>query len=119
MGSVVINVNGAKKKLAAINGRGRYLAANQAMTEMERFVPFSGKQRSVHLRDTAEVDNSGSLITYNTPYAKAQFFGFVGVGGFRVKNYTTPGTSRRWDLRLKSNPAAMANVEEAFKGGLE
>lgn len=119
MGSVVINVDGAKKKLSAINGRGKYLAANQAMTEMDRFVPFSGKQRSVHLRDTAVVDNSGSYITYSTPYAKAQFFGFVGVGGFRVKNYTTPGTSRRWDLRLKSNPAAMANVEEAFKGGLE
>lgn len=119
MSSVVINVDGANKKLADINGRGRYLAANQAIMEMNRFVPFSGKQRAVHLRDTAEVDSGGRHITYSTPYAKAQFFGFVGVGGFRVKNYTTPGTSRRWDLRLTSNPAAMKNVEEAFKGGIE
>ena len=52
------------------------------------------------------------------PYDKAQFYGFVGKGGYRVHHYTTPGTSRRWDLRLKGDQQRMANVKQAFIKGL-
>jgi hypothetical protein len=37
--------------------------------------------------------------------------------GHRVYKYTTSGTSRRWDLRLKGNANLMKKVSEAFVNG--
>ena len=67
------------------------------------------------LRMTGTIDLDGGAVNYNTPYAKAQFYGFVGRGGYRVRNYTTPGTSRRWDLRVKANH--MQDLERAYLKG--
>jgi hypothetical protein len=96
---VSVNLDGALKKMSEANHtRGRQAVANQAMADMNQFVPM---QEGI-LRQTATVDIDGTGINYNTPYARAQFYGFVGRGGYRVYNYTTPGTSRRWDLRAKA-----------------
>lgn len=66
------------------------------------------------------VNSDGTSINYSAVYARAQFYGFVGPApGYRVHNYTTPGTSRRWDLRLKGNKHDMALVKEAFVKGAE
>ncbi|CAH1853317.1 minor capsid protein [Convivina praedatoris] len=119
MTGVHLDLNGVNKMLQNGRSRGNYLAANQAMLEMNRFVPYSGKQRQNHLRDTAHLSNRADAIIYTTPYAKAQFYGFVGRGGYRVRNYTTPGTSRRWDLRLKGDKQGMNNMINAFRKGMQ
>ena len=51
-----------------------------------------------HLRDT--VDKGADYITYEMPYAHAQYIGEV--HGSPVRNYTTPGTGSYWDKRMVS-----------------
>ena len=96
---VDINLTIPKQKMSpeAVK-RGRYAFANQALADMNQYIPM---QEGI-LRMTATIDIDGTGINYNTPYARAQFYGFVGRGRHRVYKYTTPGTSRRWDLRAKA-----------------
>lgn len=84
--------------------RARYTLANQAMSDMDQFVPF----KQGNLAGSAHLDGNDNIV-YNTPYAKAQFYGFItnyktGQRS-RVRNYTVsehPQAYRRWDLRAKS-----------------
>lgn len=87
------------------------IGTNEAMRQMEQFVPM----RRGHLRDSETVSSNGKTIRYSTPYARAQFYGFT--HGYRIHNYTTPGTSRRWDLRLKGDSQKMKAVEKAYIKG--
>lgn len=74
-----------------------YAIANQAMLDMERFVPL----RDGDLRGSDHV--SGNQIVYNTVYARAQFYGssYNKHRSFKFSKYTTPGTGPRWDLKAK------------------
>lgn len=79
--------------------KARYMMANQAMADMDQFVPY----KVGTLSQSAHINANGSQITYTTPYAKAQFYGIV--NGSPVRNYTRsehPQASKRWDLRAKS-----------------
>lgn len=84
--------------------RARYTLANQAMADMGQFVPF----KQGDLAGSAHLDGNDNIV-YNTPYAKAQFYGLItnyktGQRS-RVRNYTVsehPQAYRRWDLRAKS-----------------
>ena len=84
--------------------RARYTLANQAMSDMDQFVPF----KQGDLAGSAHLDGNDNIV-YNTPYAKAQFYGLItnyktGQRS-RVRNYTVsehPQAYRRWDLRAKS-----------------
>ncbi len=84
--------------------RARYVLANQAMADMDQFVPF----KQGDLAGSAHLDGKGNIV-YNTPYARAQFYGFItnyktGQRS-RIRNYTVsehPQASRRWDLKAKS-----------------
>lgn len=84
--------------------RARYTLANQAMSDMDQFVPF----KEGDLAGSAHLDGKNNIV-YDTPYAKAQFYGFItnyktGKTS-RVRNYTVsehPNASRRWDLRAKA-----------------
>ena len=67
---------------------------NQMHQDMEQYVP----KRAGFLRSQSFVNDTG--VHYTAKYAKAQFYGLV--NGSRVRSYSTPGTSRRWDLRAKS-----------------
>lgn len=98
--------------------RGRLAMANDAQQAMEKYVP----KKSGDLRDHAKVATDGASVYYVAPYARAQFYGFITNqygGPFRIHNYTTSGTSRRWDLRLKGNLSEMALVKEAFINGVK
>lgn len=96
---VEVNLDGVKKKLSQSSlDKGQYALANQALADMNQFVPF----KEDPLRTSGTVDSNGKSISYNTPYARAQFYGFVGKGGYPVRNYTTPGTGPRWDEKAKS-----------------
>lgn len=74
-----------------------YAIANQAMLDMERFVPL----RDGDLRGSGHV--SDNQIVYNTVYARAQFYGssYNKHRSFKFSKYTTPGTGPRWDLKAK------------------
>lgn len=102
---VTINLSGARKKLSSqILNQGRYALANQAMADMDQFIPML----STALRGTVSVDPDGKSITYNTPYAAKLFY-------MHMYNYTTPGTGPRWDLKAKS--VFMSDWINAFARG--
>lgn len=107
---VDINLDKAYAKLSDSSmRRGRQALANQALADMNQFVPM----KEGILRMSASIDIDGGAINYHMPYAAAQFYGFV--KGGRVYNYTTPGTSRRWDLRGKAR--YMKDWERVFVRG--
>lgn len=105
--------------------KARKLAANDALQAMDKYVPSSSKgndESGSTLRGMSSVAEDGSSIMYRAIYARAQFYGFITNkygGPFRIHNYTTHGTSRRWDLRLKSNKQDMQEVVDTFTKGLE
>lgn len=109
---VDINLTIPKQKMSqeAVKS-GRRALANQALADMNQFVPA----KEHILRQTATVDINGEAIYWNTPYAGPQFYGFVGKGKHRVYKYTTPGTSRRWDLRAKARH--IRDWEQSFVKG--
>ena len=76
---------------------------------MNQFVP----KKESSLRTTGHVSADGNQVVWNTPYAKAQFYGTNGRATFR--KYSTPGTGKRWDLKAK--PIFMNDWTKAFKGG--
>lgn len=122
---VKVDLTRLKAKLSSENIiRARKAMATQAMQEMNQYVPSSSKgehENGTTLRGETNIADDGSYVLYNVPYAKAQFYGFITNqygGPYRIHNYTTPGTSRRWDLRMKGNHKAMDNVQKAFIRGL-
>ena len=97
---------------------GRLAMANDAQQAMEKYVP----KKEGTLRETSKVATDGSSVYYVQPYARAQFYGFITNqygGPFRIHNYTTSGTSRRWDLRLKGNLSEMTMIKETFINGAQ
>ncbi|MEK4149982.1 minor capsid protein [Robertmurraya sp. FSL W8-0741] len=91
MARVDINLRIPRQKLSQDNlNRGRYALANQALADMNQFVP---KKENI-LRETGHVDSDGKAITWNTAYAKRMFYNYM-------YNYTTPGTGPRWDMRAE------------------
>lgn len=87
--------------------RGKRILANQAMADMNQFVP--AKSNVLRLSVTIGID--GSNIYYNTPYARRHFYA---PGDW---NYTTPGTGPRWDEKAKG--IYMSDWEKAFLGGAQ
>lgn len=86
--------------------RGRYTLANQALSDMNPFVPMKDNV----LRQTATIDISGEGINYNTPYAARLFY-------MPMHNYTTPGTGPRWDNKAKG--VFMSDWIKAFMKGAD
>lgn len=82
------------------NGRVQKFFTNTCYRYMDKYVP---KDTGV-LRENVTIDSNS--ITYEQPYAHAQYIGEV--NGGQVVNYTTPGTGSYWDERMKS--ADMQNV---------
>lgn len=81
------------------NGRAQKFFTNTCYKHMDKYVPM----------DNGDLRNEHSLtansITYEMPYAHAQYVGYT-TG--EVKNYTTPGTGTYWDKRMVS--AEMVDV---------
>ncbi|WP_307994976.1 minor capsid protein [uncultured Weissella sp.] len=113
---VTVNVDGLNSRFSEHNiAKARYVAANQAMINMNQYVPYSGENgHQDHLRDTGHVASDGQSVTWTTAYAHSIFLGLVG-GKYPIQNYTTPGTSKRWDLRMTGNRQDMLEVTNAFK----
>lgn len=94
--TIKVDLSGAYKKASNANAKkAEYAIANQAMLDMEQFVPL----RDGNLRGSGHV--SGNKIIYDTVYARAQFYGssYNKYRSFTFKKYSTAGTGKRWDLK--------------------
>ena len=100
---VDVDLAGATRKVSPASvARGRVAKASQMMMDMDRYIPL--RSGGGALRASASMGGSGKTISYNTVYARAQFYGTNGIVTF--SKYTTPGTGKDW---LK--PAKEANLE--------
>ncbi len=90
-----VNLNGAFNRLDNLTRLGRYALANQAMVDMNMYVP----KRTGQLRGSSFLMDNGKKIVWNTPYARRQFYN-------QMNNYTTSGTGSRWDVKAKNNHIA-------------
>lgn len=78
------------------NGRVQKFFTNTCYKHMDKYVPKDeGNLRTI-------VDVESNSITYESPYARYQYYGMRDDGTHVVKNYTTPGTGPYWDKRMVS-----------------
>ena len=78
------------------NGRVQKFFTNTCYKHMDKYVPKDeGNLRTI-------VDVESNSITYESPYARYQYYGMRDDGTHVVKNYTTPGTGTYWDKRMVS-----------------
>lgn len=79
------------------NGRVQKFFTNTCYKHMDKYVPRRPGTIGGTLREN--VDIQPDSITYETPYAHAQYVGYT-TGP--VVNYSTPGTGPYWDKRMVS-----------------
>ena len=84
------------------NGKVQKFFTETCYRYMDKYVP---KDTGI-LRENVTL--TSNTITYEQPYAHAQYVGVV--NGGEVKNYTTPGTGPYWDEKMKS-----AEMQEIVK----
>ena len=78
------------------NGRVQKFFTNTCYKHMDKYVPMrEGNLRTI-------VDVKSDSITYESPYARYQYYGMREDGSHVVNNYTTPGTGTYWDKRMVS-----------------
>lgn len=100
---IKVDLKGANRKLSKPNlERGLYAMTNQAMADMNPFVPF----KEGELRQ--KVHASKGSVFYESKHAKRQFY-------LQGRKYTTPGTGPHWDLKAKSR--FRGSLPKAFKKG--
>ncbi len=74
------------------NGRVQKFFTDTCYKKMDKYVPMdTGDLRTI-------VNKGTNYITYEMPYAHAQYIGIV--RGSPVQNYTTPGTGSYWDKKM-------------------
>ena len=78
------------------NGRVQKFFTNTCYKHMDKYVPMD----EGNLRTNVSINNDS--ITYESPYARYQYYGIREDGTHEVKNYTTPGTGSYWDKRMVS-----------------
>lgn len=104
---IEVDLSTAKQKISQKSvDRGRYTLANQALADMNPFVP---KDDNI-LRGTGHVEGDGTGIIWDTPYAARLFY-------MPMYNYTTPGTGPRWDI--KASRIFMSDWINAFTKGAD
>lgn len=86
------------------NGKVQRVFAHSCRTHMDRYVPMDkGDLRT-------NVDERPDSITYESPYARYQYYGIRADGTHKVKHYTTGGTGPYWDKRMIS-----ADMDEVIR----
>lgn len=86
------------------NGRVQKFFTNTCYKHMDKYVPKDNGD----LRTNVSIDSDS--ITYESPYARYQYYGVREDGTHKVVHYTTPGTGSYWDKRMVS--AEMQDVVE-------
>ncbi|MDD7758780.1 MAG: minor capsid protein [Aerococcus suis] len=91
---VKVNFNPIYSQLKRSNDKATTALAKQAGYDMNNYVPME----SGDLRGSMRSNKNG--ISWDTRYARAQFYGTNGRAVFR--KYTVAGTGKRWDLKAES-----------------
>ena len=86
------------------NGRVQKYFTKRCADLMDAYIPMDVG----NLRLIKEI--SSDTITYESPYARYQYYGMREDGTHQVHNYTTPGTGPYWDKRMWS-----ANKEDIIQ----
>lgn len=95
---IVFDFRGIYRKTSPENQtKGKIAMANQMLIDTDPYIPLEDGE----LRVSGRVEGLGDALTYNTVYARAQFYGSNGIVSFN--NYTTPGTGKRWDEKASEN----------------
>ena len=89
------SVNNIKTRLGIDpNGKVQKFFTNTCYKHMDKYVPMDiGDLRT-------NVDISDDSITYESPYARYQYYGIRQDGTHQVENYSTPGTGPYWDMKM-------------------
>lgn len=96
------DLSGAERKVSDANVlRGKRALANQVLMDTDKYIPMKGGA----LRASGQIAIDGSAVSWNTVYARAQFYETNGIVVF--KKYTTPGTGKLW-----YDKSAEANVDK-------
>lgn len=96
------DLSGAERKVSDTNVlRGKRALANQVLMDTDKYIPMKGGA----LRASGQIAIDGSAVSWNTVYARAQFYETNGIVVF--KKYTTPGTGKLW-----YDKSAEANVDK-------
>ena len=98
---VHIDLSGINKKLNPSNfRRGSDAMLNQMLMDMDKYIP----KKTGTLRFIGHINTGRSQLVWQAPYARAQYYGKIMKKGttYPIKNYTTPGTGPRWDLKAKA-----------------
>lgn len=95
MGVTIKPVSEIKAKLK-LDGRAQSFFTEACYRYMDSYVP----KREGNLRTVVSVQDK--YITYESPYAKYQYYGRRKDGSHKVRKYTTPGTGPYWDKRMVS-----------------
>lgn len=96
--SIKLNPTSEIKIRLGINPGGdvQAFATETCYRYMDKYVPKdTGDLRTI-------VDIQNDRITYESPYARYQYYGIREDGTNEVKHYTTPGTGPYWDKRMWS-----------------
>ncbi|SES18177.1 minor capsid protein [Streptococcus gallolyticus] len=94
------DLSGVERKVSSANiNKGRYALANQILLDSNNYVPM----KDGSLRASGHVESSGEAVSWNTVYARAQYYGTNGIVVFR--HYTTPGTGKQWFETAKKGKA--------------
>ena len=94
------------------NGPVQRFFTNTCYKHMDKYVPMDKGD----LRTNVLV--SYDTITYQSPYARYQYYGVREDGSNKVKNYTTPGTGPYWDKRMWSaEKTIVINEVQNYVGG--
>ena len=80
----------------APNGKVQKFLTNTCYKHMDKYVPMD----EGNLRTNVNIQSNS--ITYESPYARSQYYGVREDGTHEVHNYTTPGTGPYWDKRMVS-----------------
>ena len=89
---IFIDTKAIKGRLK-LNGEAQAFLTATIAKHMDKYVPMDKGD----LRD--EITLTPNTITYEMPYAHAQYVGFTR-GPVNPENYTTPGTGHHWDRRM-------------------
>lgn len=95
------------------NGIVNSFIVNTCYKHMTKYVPKDeGNLRTI-------VDITPNSITYESPYARYQYYGMREDGTHKVRHYTTPGTGTYWDKRMVSADMKKITreVQKKFFGG--
>lgn len=95
------------------NGKAQTFLVETCYKKMDKYVPKDeGNLRTI-------VDITSHSITYESPYARYQYYGVREDGTHKVKHYTTAGTGTYWDKRMISAEIedVVKEVEEYIKTG--